>query len=135
MSYNEAETRYYLIDPVLRDKGYDDHSKLKLETLAPVEAIGHKDRIRAGGGRTDYLLCVQAGGMPKPLQVGYWKLKNNRKTRLKAYSKPKVTLSAVVLAFNMCLPVTAIYTPNTTKPAACKPDRTRSKSIFPAITT
>ncbi len=31
MSYNEAETRYYLIDPVLRKKGYDDHFKLKLE--------------------------------------------------------------------------------------------------------
>ena len=41
MSYNEAETRYYLIDPVLRDKGYDDHSKLKLETPAPVEPIGN----------------------------------------------------------------------------------------------
>ena len=25
MTYNEAETRYYLIDPVLREKGYDDH--------------------------------------------------------------------------------------------------------------
>ena len=23
MSYNEAETRYFLIDPVLKDKGYD----------------------------------------------------------------------------------------------------------------
>ena len=23
MSYNEAETRFYLIDPVLRDKGYE----------------------------------------------------------------------------------------------------------------
>lgn len=33
MTYNEAETRYYLIDPVLREKGYDDHQWLKLETL------------------------------------------------------------------------------------------------------
>ncbi|MFA5016785.1 MAG: hypothetical protein WC504_04510 [Methylobacter sp.] len=38
MSYNEQETRYYLIDPVLREKGYDDHSKLKLETPAPAAA-------------------------------------------------------------------------------------------------
>ena len=33
MTYNEAETRFYLIDPVLRDKGYNDHQWLKLETL------------------------------------------------------------------------------------------------------
>ncbi|MCK9396485.1 MAG: hypothetical protein M0Q44_12940 [Methylobacter sp.] len=78
MSYNEQETRYYLIDPVLREKGYDDHSKLKLETPAPVEAIGHKGRRRAGGGRTDYLLCVQAGDRPKPLPVGVLEAKKEK---------------------------------------------------------
>lgn len=31
MTYNEAETRFYLIDPILRDKGYDDYQRLKLE--------------------------------------------------------------------------------------------------------
>jgi len=36
MSYNEAETRYFLIDPILRKKGYDDRQRLKLETPAPV---------------------------------------------------------------------------------------------------
>ena len=25
MDYNEAETRFYLIDPVLRNKGYSEH--------------------------------------------------------------------------------------------------------------
>ena len=70
MAYNEAETRYYLIDPVLRDKGYTDHKWLKLETPAPVEPTGAKGRRRAGAGRTDYLLCVQAAGMPYPLPVG-----------------------------------------------------------------
>ncbi len=55
---------------MLREKGYNDSSKLKLETPAPVEAIGHKGRRRAGGGRTDYLLCVQTGDIPKPLPVG-----------------------------------------------------------------
>jgi hypothetical protein len=34
MSYNEAETRFWLIDPVLRDKGYNKHWKLRLETPA-----------------------------------------------------------------------------------------------------
>lgn len=42
MSYNEAETRFYLIDPVLRGKGYNEHWKLKLETPAPVEPTGAK---------------------------------------------------------------------------------------------
>ncbi|MDP2831967.1 MAG: hypothetical protein Q8Q28_01455 [Pseudomonadota bacterium] len=32
MSYNEQETRFFLIDPVLRDKGYNDHQWLKMET-------------------------------------------------------------------------------------------------------
>ena len=68
MSYNEAETRFYLIDPVLRAKGYDAHW-LKLETPAPVEPTGNKGRRRAGSGRTDYLLCVQGANMPKPLPV------------------------------------------------------------------
>ncbi len=35
MAYNEAETHYYLIDPVLREKGYDDYQWLKPETPAP----------------------------------------------------------------------------------------------------
>lgn len=32
MTYNEAETRYLLINPVLREKGFDDHKWPKLET-------------------------------------------------------------------------------------------------------
>jgi len=89
MSYNEAETRYYLIDPVLRDNGYDVHSKLKLETPASVEAIGHKGRRRAGGGRTDYLLCVQAGGMSKPLPVGVLEAKKQSEDPLKGIQQAK----------------------------------------------
>ncbi|MDF1590615.1 MAG: hypothetical protein P1P89_03790 [Desulfobacterales bacterium] len=51
MSYNEAETRYHLIDPVLRKKGYDDHQRLRLETPAPVESTGAKGRRCLDGGR------------------------------------------------------------------------------------
>ena len=69
-TYNEAETRFWLIDPVLRGKGFDASWKLKLETPAPVEPTGNKGRRRAGVGRTDYLLCVQAAGMPQALPVG-----------------------------------------------------------------
>ena len=39
MSYNEAETRYYLIDPVLRAKGYDDHQWLKLESTGSMAGL------------------------------------------------------------------------------------------------
>jgi type I restriction enzyme R subunit len=89
MSYNEQETRYFLIDPMLREKGYDDHTKLKLETPAPVEAIGHKGRRRAGGGRTDYLLCVQVGDSPKPLPVGVLEAKKESEDPLKGMQQAK----------------------------------------------
>jgi len=69
MAYNEEETRFHLIDPVLREKGYDDPQRIRLETPAPVEPTGPKGRRRKGAGRTDYLLCVQVGEMPKPLPV------------------------------------------------------------------
>lgn len=64
MSFNEAETRYHLIDPVLREKGYVSRDRITLETFttpAPVEPTGAKGRRRNGPGRTDYLLCVQVG--------------------------------------------------------------------------
>jgi type I restriction enzyme, R subunit len=60
-AYNEAETRFYLIDAVLRAKGYYDHQRLKLETPGPVEPTGHKGRRRTGNGRTYYLLGVRVG--------------------------------------------------------------------------
>jgi len=70
MGMNEAETKFHLIDPILRSKGYDDYQRIKLETPAPVEPTGYKGRRKKGPGRTDYLLCVQVGNMPKPLPVG-----------------------------------------------------------------
>jgi type I restriction enzyme R subunit len=69
MALNEEETRFHLIDPVLRRKGYDDPQRIKLETPAPVDPTGPKGRRRKGAGRTDYLLCVQVGDMSKPLPV------------------------------------------------------------------
>lgn len=89
MTYNEAETRFYLIDPILRNKGYDEHWKLRLETPAPVEPIGNKGRRRLGGGRTDYLLCVHAGDMPKPLPVGVIEAKAETEDPLKGMQQAK----------------------------------------------
>jgi len=89
MSYNEAETRYFLIDPVLREKGYDDHQRLKLETPAPVEPTGPKGRRRRGSGRTDYLLCVQVGEMPKPLPVAVLEAKKESEDPLKGMQQAK----------------------------------------------
>ena len=89
MAYNEAETRYYLIDPVLRKKGYDDYQRLKLETPAPVEPTGAKGRRRKGPGRTDYLLCVQVGDMPKPLPVAVLEAKKEGEDPLKGMQQAK----------------------------------------------
>jgi type I restriction enzyme R subunit len=56
MTCNEAETRFFLIDPILRKKGYDEHWKLRLETPAPVEPNCPKGRQCRGSGRTSNLL-------------------------------------------------------------------------------
>lgn len=89
MAYNEQETRFYLIDPVLRSKGYDDHQWLKLETPAPVEPTGPKGRRRKGAGRTDYLLCIQVGAMPRPLPVGVLEAKKESEDPLKGMQQAK----------------------------------------------
>ena len=89
MSYNEQETRFFLIDPALRDKGYNDHQFLKLETPAPVEPTGPKGRRRKGAGRTDYLLCVQVGDMPKPLPVGVLEAKKEADDPLRGMQQAK----------------------------------------------
>lgn len=88
MAYNEAETRYELIDPILREKGYRQW-RVKLETPAPVEPTGNKGRRRSGNGRTDYLLCVQAGDMPKPLPVGVIEAKAETEDPLKGMEQGK----------------------------------------------
>lgn len=82
MSLNEAETKYHLIDPILQDKGYKT-PYIKLETPAPVEATGSKGRRRKGPGRTDYLLCVERDGMPKPLPVAILEAKKESEDPLK----------------------------------------------------
>jgi type I restriction enzyme R subunit len=89
MGYNEAETRFFLIDPVLRGKGYDEHWKLRLETPAPVEPTGAKGRRKKGPGRTDYLLCVQCGDMPRALPVGVIEAKHENEDPLKGMQQAK----------------------------------------------
>jgi type I restriction enzyme R subunit len=72
VSLNEADARYHLIDPVLRDKGYVSRERITLETVLtppPVEPTGPKGRRRGSPGRTDYLLCVQVGDMPRAMPV------------------------------------------------------------------
>ncbi len=89
MPMNEQETRYHLIDPVLRTKGYDDITKLKCETPAPVEPTGPKGRRKKGSGRTDYLLCVKAGTMPKLLPVVVLEAKKEDEDPLKGMQQAK----------------------------------------------
>lgn len=78
-----------MIDPVLRDKGYDDITKLKCETPAPVEPTGPKGRRKKGSGRTDYLLCVRVGTMPKPLPIAVLEAKKENEDPLKGMQQAK----------------------------------------------
>ncbi|MEM9674769.1 MAG: DEAD/DEAH box helicase family protein [Bacteroidota bacterium] len=89
MGMNEQETRYHFIDPILRKKGYDDIKWLKCETPAPVEPTGSKGRRKKGSGRTDYLLCVQVGDMPKPLPVAVIEAKKEDEDPLKGMQQAK----------------------------------------------
>ena len=89
MAFNEEETRFHLIDPVLRRKGYDDPQRIRLETPAPVEPTGPKGRRRRGAGRTDYLLCVQVGDMPRPLPVAVLEAKRSDADPLKGMEQAK----------------------------------------------
>ena len=59
-----------LSTPSCAPKGYDDPTRLRLETPAPVDIEGPKGRRRKGPGRTDYLICIEIGAMPAPLPVG-----------------------------------------------------------------
>jgi type I restriction enzyme R subunit len=70
MNMNEAETRYELIDPVLRAKGYQK-PYIRLETPAPVEPVGAKGRRRKGPGKTDYLICVETPRGPAPYYINF----------------------------------------------------------------
>lgn len=88
MPLNEAETRYELIDPFLREKGYRV-PYITLETRAPVEPIGHKGRRRAGAGRTDYLLCVETPAGPMPLPVAILEAKKEDEDPLKGMQQAK----------------------------------------------
>ena len=88
MSKNEAETRYELIDPVLRDKGYR-MPYIRCETPAPVEPVGPKGRRRPGPGKTDYLLCVETPGALKPLPVAILEAKKEDEDPLKGMQQAK----------------------------------------------
>lgn len=89
MGMNEQETRYHLIDPVLRVKGYDNFQVLKCETPAPVEPTGPKGKRKRGSGRTDYLLCVKAGTMPKHLPVAVLEAKKEDEDPLAGMQQAK----------------------------------------------
>lgn len=92
MSMNEADTRYHLIDPVLRDKGYVSRDHITLETVLtppPVEPSGPKGRRRKGPGRTDYLLCVQVGESPKPMPVAVLEAKREAEDPLKGMQQAR----------------------------------------------
>lgn len=92
MGMNEADTRFHLIDPELRAKGYINKDRITLETIitpAPVEATGPKGRRRKGNGRSDYLLCVHCAGMPKALPVAVLEAKKEDADPLQGMQQAK----------------------------------------------
>lgn len=92
MGMNEADTRYHLIDPVLRSKGYVSREHVTLETVltpSPVEPTGPKGRRRHGPGRTDYLLCVQVGNMPKAMPIAVLEAKRESVDPLQGMQQAK----------------------------------------------
>jgi type I restriction enzyme R subunit len=88
MGKNEAETRYELIDPILRDKGYRV-PYIRLETPAPVEPTGPKGRRRPGPGKIDYLLCVEVPGAASPLPIAILEAKKEDEDPLKGMQQAK----------------------------------------------
>jgi type I restriction enzyme R subunit len=89
---NEADTRFHLIDPQLRANGYVSRDRVTLETIvipAPVEPTGPKGRRRKGQGRTDYLLCVQVGDMPKTMPIAFLEAKKEGDDPLKGMQQAK----------------------------------------------
>jgi type I restriction enzyme R subunit len=89
MPMNEESTRYHLIDPVLREKGYNRIEFITCETPAPVEPTGDKGRRRKGGGRTDYLLSVPIPSKPQPLIVGVIEAKAESEDPLKGMQQAR----------------------------------------------
>lgn len=92
MGMNEADTRYHLIDPVLRSKGYVKQERVTLETVltpSPVEPSGPKGRRRKSPGRTDYLLCVQVGDMPRAMPIAVLEAKKENDDPLKGMQQAK----------------------------------------------
>jgi type I restriction enzyme R subunit len=92
MSMNEADTRYHLIDPLLREKGYISRDHITLETVLtppPVEPSGPKGRRRKAPGRTDYLLCVKVGDTPKPMPVAVLEAKKEAEDPLKGMQQAR----------------------------------------------
>src|SRR5690349_4980452 len=92
MSMNEADTRYHLIDPVLREKGYVSRDRVTLETVLtppPVEPTGPKGRRRKSPGRTDYLLCVPVGDAPKPMPIAVLEAKKEGEDPLKGMQQAR----------------------------------------------
>lgn len=92
MSMNEADTRYHLIDPQLRAKGYVHRDQVTLETILTqpaVEPTGPKGRRRKGPGRTDYLLCVKVADMPKSMPIAVLEAKKESEDPLKGMQQAK----------------------------------------------
>jgi len=80
MSRNEAQTRYELIDPMLRLRGWDGANTLvEAKTPGGITAIDGKAR-RRNSGRTDYLLHIEVSNGTQPIAVALIEAKPENKS-------------------------------------------------------
>jgi len=69
MSRNEAQTRFELIDPALRRRGWDGaNTQVEAKTPGGITVIDGKAR-RRNSGRTDYLLHLEVSNGTQPIAV------------------------------------------------------------------
>jgi type I restriction enzyme R subunit len=68
MSYNEADTRAKLIDPVIHKRGWTEDLIRREETAGAIEILGGKGRRRARG-KVDYTLRIKVNPDTQPVAV------------------------------------------------------------------
>jgi type I restriction enzyme R subunit len=74
---SEEDTRAELIDPVLRDRGWNEEMIRREETAGTIEIIGGKARRRAHG-RADYTLRIKVTDTAQPVAIALIEAKRSK---------------------------------------------------------
>ena len=68
MPLNEAQTRYNLIDPAIKQRGWTD-DRVKVEEPTRPNIIHDKGAVKGSRGRTDYLLRLVIKKDTQPIPI------------------------------------------------------------------